>query len=179
MHLYSWQQTAAAGMPAGPGQLYPAPDPQGWTMHAARAEEPSPQQNQGCARPPKTPNCHQAQAVTTSRHTLCQAGAMQCTNLQHQAPAAGDREQHSYILAPQRVAPGDTVLSGPTGAIRPGNSFPLASIPLGQQIHNVELYPGRGGQMARAAGVSATLISKGVTKGCLGLVRLLLQGCGS
>ena len=58
-------------------------------------------------------------------------------------------------------------MSGSEGAIRPGNSFPLSSIPIGQAIHNVELYPGRGGQMARAAGVSATLVSKGAAS-CVG-----------
>ena len=79
----------------------------------------------------------------------------------------GAQPQHSYILAPQRVQAGDEVVSGSEGAIRPGNSFPLSSIPIGQAIHNVELYPGRGGQMARAAGVSATLITKGAAP-CMG-----------
>ena len=75
---------------------------------------------------------------------------------------AGQAQGHSYILAPQRLAPGDEVTAGQAGAIRPGNCMPLASIPVATQISNVELYPGRGGQLARAAGVAATLISKGV-----------------
>lgn len=74
---------------------------------------------------------------------------------------AGQAQGHSYILAPQRLAPGDEVTAGQTGAIRPGNCMPLASIPVATQVSNVELYPGRGGQLARSAGVAATLISKG------------------
>ena len=71
------------------------------------------------------------------------------------------KDKHAYILAPQNVKAGDSVVSGPTASIRPGNTLPLTSIPLGSTIHNVELLPGRGGQIARSAGTSATLISRG------------------
>lgn len=65
-----------------------------------------------------------------------------------------------YILAPQDLKVGDTVMSGPDAEIRPGNALPLANIPLGTMVHNVELYPGRGGQLARSAGVAAQLLAK-------------------
>lgn len=65
-----------------------------------------------------------------------------------------------YILWPLGVAVGDTLMSGPESDIRPGNALPLASIPLGTQVHNIELKPGRGGQMVRGAGTSAQLIAK-------------------
>jgi large subunit ribosomal protein L2 len=62
-----------------------------------------------------------------------------------------DGEQ-SYILAPQRLAPGDTVISGESADIKPGNAKPLSAIPVGTIVHNVEMKPGKGGQIARAAG---------------------------
>ena len=65
-----------------------------------------------------------------------------------------------YILWPLGVAVGDTLTSGPEADIRPGNALPLSAIPLGTQVHNVELKPGRGGQMVRGAGTSAQLIAK-------------------
>ncbi len=65
-----------------------------------------------------------------------------------------------YILAPQDLKVGDTVMSGPDAEIRPGNALPLANIPLGTMVHNVELYPGRGGQLARSAGTAAQLLAK-------------------
>ncbi|RME61176.1 MAG: 50S ribosomal protein L2 [Caldilineae bacterium] len=65
-----------------------------------------------------------------------------------------------YIIAPLGVAVGDTLMSGPGSEIRPGNAMPIRNIPLGTQIHNIELYPGRGGQLARSAGVSAQLLAK-------------------
>jgi large subunit ribosomal protein L2 len=65
-----------------------------------------------------------------------------------------------YILAPFGLGVGDTVMAGPTADIRPGNSLPLASIPLGTLIHNIELQEGRGGQMARSAGTAAQLLGK-------------------
>ena len=57
-----------------------------------------------------------------------------------------------YILAPVGLKVGDTVVSGPAADIKPGNALPLANIPVGTVIHNVELYPGKGAQLARAAG---------------------------
>lgn len=65
-----------------------------------------------------------------------------------------------YILAPLGLNVGDTVQSGPTSDIRVGNALPLHRIPLGTIVHNVELQPGRGGQMARSAGTSAQLMAK-------------------
>ena len=56
-----------------------------------------------------------------------------------------------YILAPVGLKVGDTVVSGPNADIKPGNALPLANIPVGTVIHNVELYPGKGAQLARAA----------------------------
>jgi large subunit ribosomal protein L2 len=66
----------------------------------------------------------------------------------------------SYILAPEGLKVGDTVMSGPQADIAVGNCLPLANMPTGTVVHNVELYPGRGGQMARSAGTSAQLMAK-------------------
>ncbi|ANK83141.1 50S ribosomal protein L2 [Minwuia thermotolerans] len=66
----------------------------------------------------------------------------------------------SYILAPQRLAVGDRVLSGERCDIKPGNAMPLRNMPVGTIIHNVEMKPGKGGQMARSAGAYAQLIGK-------------------
>ena len=65
-----------------------------------------------------------------------------------------------YILAPQGLKVGDTVVSGADVDIRPGNALPLSSIPTGTFVHNVELYPGKGAQLARSAGVMAQLMGK-------------------
>ena len=70
-----------------------------------------------------------------------------------------DGEQ-SYILAPQRLQPGDKIVSGERADIKPGNAMPLKSIPVGTIVHNVELKPGRGGQMARAAGTYVQLVGR-------------------
>ncbi len=66
----------------------------------------------------------------------------------------------SYILAPAGLKVGDKVMAGPEADIKPGNALPLINIPTGTVIHNVELYPGRGGQLARAAGNAAQLMAK-------------------
>ena len=66
----------------------------------------------------------------------------------------------SYILAPAGLKVGDKVMAGPDADIKPGNALPLVNIPTGTVIHNVELYPGRGGQLARAAGNAAQLMAK-------------------
>ena len=66
----------------------------------------------------------------------------------------------AYILAPARIAVGDTISSGPAADIRPGNALPLANIPTGTVVHNVELQPGRGGQLARSAGAGIQLVAK-------------------
>jgi large subunit ribosomal protein L2 len=65
-----------------------------------------------------------------------------------------------YILAPQELQVGDTVVSSAEADIKPGNSLPLKNIPAGTMVHNVELKPGKGGQMARAAGAAAQLMAK-------------------
>src|SRR5216117_2789594 len=65
-----------------------------------------------------------------------------------------------YILHPVGLKPGDTVVSGPGVDILPGNCLPLKNIPLGTMIHNVELKPGKGGQIARSAGSSVQLVAK-------------------
>lgn len=65
-----------------------------------------------------------------------------------------------YILAPQGLRPGDTVMSGPDAEIRPGNALPLASIRVGTLLHNVEMKPAKGGQLARSAGASIQLMGK-------------------
>jgi large subunit ribosomal protein L2 len=66
----------------------------------------------------------------------------------------------SYILAPQGLAPGDEVASGPSADIRPGNALPLRSIPTGTIVHNVEMTPGQGGRMGRAAGSAIQVVAK-------------------
>ena len=68
--------------------------------------------------------------------------------------------EKAYILAPVGLKVGDTVVAGPTADIKPGNALPLTNIPVGTFIHNVELYPGKGGQLARAAGNAAQLMAK-------------------
>ncbi len=65
-----------------------------------------------------------------------------------------------YIVAPLGVQVGDMLESGPNADIRPGNALPIRNIPLGTQIHNIELYPGRGAQLVRSAGVAAQLVAK-------------------
>ncbi len=74
-----------------------------------------------------------------------------------------------YIVAPNGLAVGAQLLSGPGAEVRVGNSLPLGNMPTGTQIHNIEMTPGRGGQMVRSAGVSAQLMAK---EGEYALVRL-------
>ena len=68
--------------------------------------------------------------------------------------------EKSYILAPDGLKVGDTVMAGPNADIKPGNALPMANIPVGTVIHNIELYPGRGGQLVRSAGNQAQLMAK-------------------
>jgi large subunit ribosomal protein L2 len=65
-----------------------------------------------------------------------------------------------YILAPIGLKVGETVMAGPQAEIRPGNTLPISGIPEGTQIHNIEIYEGRGGQLVRSAGTSAQLLGK-------------------
>ena len=66
----------------------------------------------------------------------------------------------NYILAPQRLAPGDKIVAGKSVDVKPGNAMPLSSIPVGTIIHNVELKPEKGGQIARSAGSYAQLVGR-------------------
>lgn len=66
----------------------------------------------------------------------------------------------SYILAPQRLKVGDTVIAGEKVDVKPGNAMPLKNIPVGSVIHNVELKPGKGGQLARSAGTYLQLVGR-------------------
>ena len=74
-----------------------------------------------------------------------------------------------YIIAPVGLKVGDTVVSGVNADIKPGNALPLTAIPVGTVIHNIELYPGKGGQLARSAGNMAQLMAK---EGKYALLRL-------
>ena len=67
----------------------------------------------------------------------------------------------SYILAPAGLTDGMTVMNGANAEIRVGNCLPLSAIPVGTEVHNIELYPGKGGQLVRSAGNSAQLMAKG------------------
>ncbi|MGN0318498.1 MAG: 50S ribosomal protein L2 [Lachnospira sp.] len=68
--------------------------------------------------------------------------------------------EKSYILAPQGLTDGMTVMNGANAEVRVGNCLPLSEIPVGTQVHNIELYPGKGGQLVRSAGNSAQLMAK-------------------
>ena len=80
-----------------------------------------------------------------------------------------DEGKKSYILAPVGVTDGQVLYSGPDADIIPGNTLPLANIPVGTFIHNIELYPGNGGQLVRSAGAQAQLMGR---EGDLTMVRL-------
>jgi len=86
-----------------------------------------------------------------------------------------------YIIAPLGLKVGDSIMSGAQAEIRPGNSLPLASIPVGTMLHNIELKEGKGGQMVRSAGESAQLLAKEGEYAQIrlpsGEVRLVRQGC--
>ena len=68
--------------------------------------------------------------------------------------------ERAYIIAPQRVTPGDEVVSGENVDVKPGNAMPLGNMPVGTIVHNVEMKPGKGGQLARAAGTYAQLVGR-------------------
>jgi large subunit ribosomal protein L2 len=86
-----------------------------------------------------------------------------------------------YIIAPLGLQVGDVVMNGPDADIRAGNAMPIANIPVGTMIHNIELEPGRGGQMVRSAGTSAQLLAKegryAQVRLPSGEVRLVNQDC--
>ena len=91
-----------------------------------------------------------------------------------------DGEQ-SYIIAPQRLGVGDKVEAGPQADIKPGNALPLANIPVGTLIHNVELKPGKGAQLARSAGTYVQLVGRdrghAILRLSSGEVRLVRSEC--
>ncbi len=86
-----------------------------------------------------------------------------------------------YILAPLHLSVNDIVQSGPQADIKPGNALPLSNIPLGTQIHNIELHAGKGGQIVRSAGAYAQLMAKedryALIKMPSGEVRMVLLNC--
>lgn len=86
-----------------------------------------------------------------------------------------------YIIAPLKLSVGDRVMSGPEADIQPGNALPLANIPLGTHIHNIELRIGKGGQIVRSAGTFAQLMAKedryALVKLPSGEVRMVLLNC--
>jgi large subunit ribosomal protein L2 len=86
-----------------------------------------------------------------------------------------------YIVAPMGLTVGDSVSSGPDSEIRTGNAMPIYRIPLGTMIHNIELHPGRGGQLVRSAGTSAQLMAKegpyAQVRLPSGEVRMISQNC--
>src|SRR3546814_92818 len=91
-----------------------------------------------------------------------------------------DGEQ-AYILAPQRLREGDTIVSAERADVKPGNAMPLRSIPIGTIVHNVEMKPGGGGKMARAAGTYVQLVGRdrgyGLLRLASGEVRMVRQEC--
>ncbi|MDX2177804.1 MAG: 50S ribosomal protein L2 [Candidatus Sumerlaeia bacterium] len=74
-----------------------------------------------------------------------------------------------YIIAPKGLTVGQTIMNGPAADVRVGNCLPLSNIPVGQTIHNIEMKPGRGGQLVRSAGLGATLVAR---EGAYATVRL-------
>src|SRR5216684_3410095 len=71
-----------------------------------------------------------------------------------------DDGELAYILAPQRLSPGDTIVSGEHVDVKPGNAMPLGNIPIGTIVHNIELKLGKGGQIARSAGTYAQIVGR-------------------
>ena len=77
--------------------------------------------------------------------------------------------ERRYILAPVGLSKGDTIISSESADIKPGNALPISAIPVGTVIHNIEMYPGKGGQLVRSAGTSAQLMAK---EGALAQIRM-------
>ena len=92
-----------------------------------------------------------------------------------------DDGEQAYIIAPQRLAIGDKVVAAARADIKPGNAMPFSGMPIGTIVHNVELKPGKGGQLARSAGTYAQLVGRdqGYAQIRLGSgeLRMVLDGC--
>ncbi len=92
-----------------------------------------------------------------------------------------DDGEQSYILAPQRLKAGDKVVAGEKVDVKPGNAMPMKNMPVGTIIHNIEMKPGKGGQMARAAGTYAQLVGRDAGYALLrlssGEVRMVRADC--
>ena len=90
-------------------------------------------------------------------------------------------QERRYILAPRDLTVGTQVTAGPNAEIAPGNALPLAAIPLGTFVHNIELQPGRGGQIVRSAGTAAQVLAKEGSLASLrlpsGEIRMVFQDC--
>jgi large subunit ribosomal protein L2 len=90
-------------------------------------------------------------------------------------------EKQTYILAPQRLKAGDVVIAGQRVDVKPGNAMPLKNMPMGTIIHNVEMRPGKGGQIARSAGTYAQLVARDSGKAQIkltsGEIRLVPEDC--
>ena len=84
-------------------------------------------------------------------------------------PLTYEDGEKRYIIAPNGLKVGDVIMSGPNADIKPGNALPMTNIPVGTFIHNVELHPGKGAQLARSAGIMAQLMAK---EGAYALIRL-------
>ena len=89
--------------------------------------------------------------------------------------------EKSYILAPKGLKEGDMVYSGPNSPLKVGNTLPLTNIPVGLDVHNIELYPGRGGQMVRSAGLAAQIMARSggyvTLKMPSGEIRMVPENC--
>jgi large subunit ribosomal protein L2 len=87
----------------------------------------------------------------------------------------------AYILAPQRLRAGDEIVAGEKVDLKPGNASPLRSLPIGSMVHNIELKPGKGGQIARSAGAYAQLVGRDAGYAQIrlgsGELRMVLDGC--
>ena len=90
-------------------------------------------------------------------------------------------DEYRYIIAPQRLSVGDKISSGPNSDIKPGNALPMTKIPIGTIIHNIEMKPGKGGQLIRSAGTFAQLVGRdqgmAIIRLTSGEQRLILAEC--
>lgn len=126
-----------------------------------------------------------ASAAAAPAGARAAATAAAAAQVQAAHPAADEpRPIYAYILAPDGLKAGDVVASGPGAGVFPGHSMPLRDLPVGTVVHNLEMRPGGGGKLVRAAGTSATLVKKGddgyaTVRLASGETRLLLLGCGA